>query len=424
MEVHDLIGVGFGPSNLALAIALQEHGSRGEPVRMLFLEREPRFAWHEHMMLADTRMQVAFLKDLVSLRNPRSHFSFVNYLHEQNRLQDFINLKTFYPSRHEFGDYLAWAAGHFSDCVEYGNEVLEVTPHLGQEGVHLLKVHTRDRQGQDHYHLTRHLVIGIGGSSRIPDQFVQLRHDKRIFHSSGYLKSIPEHMHAQRVAVIGAGQSAAEIFMDLPNQSANVQVDLIMRNSALRVADDSPFVNEIFNADLIDQLYDSPEQNAAYIKDFWHTNYAAADLALVENIYQVIYQQKVRGLNGHRILNNQEITAVQSCAEGVSITLKDRCRDACTTHTYDAVILATGYRRDHHLALLKPLASYLGDFRVDRQYRLHTTPDFRPSIFLQGACESSHGLSDTLLSVLATRSAQITAALTASLSACEQGQLR
>ena len=26
--VHDLIGVGFGPSNLALAIALQERGAR------------------------------------------------------------------------------------------------------------------------------------------------------------------------------------------------------------------------------------------------------------------------------------------------------------------------------------------------------------------------------------------------------------
>ncbi|MBQ3659658.1 MAG: PDZ domain-containing protein, partial [Bacteroidales bacterium] len=36
-------------------------------------------------------MQVSYLKDLATLRNPRSGFSFVSYLHDRGRLVDFIN---------------------------------------------------------------------------------------------------------------------------------------------------------------------------------------------------------------------------------------------------------------------------------------------------------------------------------------------
>ncbi len=74
-------------------------------------------------------------------------------------------------------------------------------------------------------------------------------------------------------------------------------------------------------------------------------------------------------------------------------------------------MLATGYSRDHHKSLLKPLSPYLDNFTVDRQYRLLSTANFRPAIFLQGACESSHGLSDTLLSVTAVRTDEIGEAL-------------
>ena len=44
---------------------------------------------------------------------------------------------------------------------------------------------------------------------------------------------------------------------------------------------------------------------------------------------------------------------------------------------------------------------------VDRHYRLPLTPGSEAGIFLQGCCEDSHGLSDTLLSVLAIRSQEV-----------------
>ncbi|MFN7053210.1 MAG: SidA/IucD/PvdA family monooxygenase, partial [Gemmobacter sp.] len=82
-RIHDLIGIGFGPSNLALAIALRE---RQSPLDALFLEAQPAFAWHPGMMIPGADMQVSFLKDLVSLRDPTSGFSFLSYLHEKGRL--------------------------------------------------------------------------------------------------------------------------------------------------------------------------------------------------------------------------------------------------------------------------------------------------------------------------------------------------
>ena len=49
--VYDYIGIGFGPSNLALAIATQEHALRnGLAPQVCFLEKKPAFNWHEGML--------------------------------------------------------------------------------------------------------------------------------------------------------------------------------------------------------------------------------------------------------------------------------------------------------------------------------------------------------------------------------------
>ncbi|MNT37266.1 L-ornithine 5-monooxygenase [compost metagenome] len=97
--------------------------------------------------------------------------------------------------------------------------------------------------------------------------------------------------------------------------------------------------------------------------------------------------------------------------EGLELTLRDLATGQQQTHRYDAVILATGYERRSHRELLAPLADYLEDFSVDRNYRVLASPDLQASVYLQGFCESSHGLSDTLLSVLPTRAAEIGRAL-------------
>ena len=175
MKIYDLIGIGFGPSNIALAITLEEQKQSGYGIESFFIEKQPNFAWHANMLLDNAHMQVSFLKDLATMRNPSSHFTFINYLHQKNRLQDFINLKTFFPSRHEFNDYLTWAASHFDHCCAYGEEVIEVLPEKRGDEVALLRIRSRNREQVVHERLTRNLVISIGGQPRIPESFASLK---------------------------------------------------------------------------------------------------------------------------------------------------------------------------------------------------------------------------------------------------------
>jgi lysine N6-hydroxylase/L-ornithine N5-oxygenase len=133
---------------------------------------------------------------------------------------------------------------------------------------------------------------------------------------------------------------------------------------------------------------------------------------LIEQIFNVFYQQRVTGDIRHRFLRRHEVASVSTLPEGgIQLFLRDLNAGREYSAVYDAVVLATGYGRDYHKSLLKPLSPYMDDFSVDRNYRLKSTPNFRPAIFLQGACESTHGLSDTLLSVTAVRTNEIGQAL-------------
>src|SRR5688500_16831486 len=60
MQIHDLIGIGFGPSNIALAITLEEKKQEGYYIDSFFIEKQPSFAWHANMMLENAHMQISF----------------------------------------------------------------------------------------------------------------------------------------------------------------------------------------------------------------------------------------------------------------------------------------------------------------------------------------------------------------------------
>jgi L-ornithine N5-monooxygenase len=412
MQIFDLIGVGFGPSNLALAIALDRPAGPEKRIESFFIEKQSDFAWHSDMLLEDAHMQISFLKDLVTLRDPTSPYTFLNYLHQSKRLQDFINLKTFYPSRHEFNDYLRWAARQFTPNCAYGEQVIELHPERMEDVVELIRVRSRDSEGLLHERLARNVVIGVGGAANIPESFAHLKDDPRVFHSSHYLSRIEALEHPQRIAVVGIGQSAAEIFLDLEKRFATAHIDLITRARSIKPSDDSPFVNEIFNAEYTDYIFKHTDaERASLIEEFMNTNYAAPDLELVEKVFNALYLQRVRGRERLRFLRRREIVNAHADQSCVRLGLKDYDTGGESSLPYDAIILATGYTRKQHESLLSPLRAFFQDFTVDRDYRIRSRADFRPAIFLQGSCESTHGLADTLLSLIAIRSEEIKTAL-------------
>ena len=242
---YDLVCVGFGPASLAIAVALHD---RGVKARTLFLERQQSFAWHAGMLIPGARMQISFLKDLATLRNPRSKFTFLNYLKSQNRLVSFTNLSTFLPWREEFNDYLAWCASHFRHCVHYGREAVSVSPveDDGASGViKLWHVRSRDVVTMEETTVTaKHVIIATGGEAKVPPAFPSALLNEKVVHSSRYADVVPQLLSTTNeiynIAVVGGGQSAAEIFDNLHSSYPRSKVTLFTAGSALRPSDDSP----------------------------------------------------------------------------------------------------------------------------------------------------------------------------------------
>jgi L-ornithine N5-oxygenase len=251
-EPYDLVCVGFGPASLAIAIALHDaleaasQWKHFKSPKICFLEKQQQFAWHAGMMVPGSKMQISFIKDLATVRDPRSEFTFLNYLKSEGRLVDFTNLGTFLPSRLEFGDYMRWCASRFVDVVAYGQEALEVTEAASETAssgkIESFIVKSKDvKSGQISSWHAKNVIIAVGGKPKIPSGIPQ---DPRVLHSSRYCISILDVLRdpsrSYHVAVLGSGQSAAEIFHDLYERYPNAKTTLIMRDSALRPSDDSP----------------------------------------------------------------------------------------------------------------------------------------------------------------------------------------
>ncbi|KAJ6262345.1 hypothetical protein Dda_3152 [Drechslerella dactyloides] len=422
-EVYDLICVGFGPASLAIAIAIYEMLPEARP-KVLFLERQQQFVWHAGMLLPGSKMQISFIKDLATLRDPRSEFTFLNYLKENNRLLDFINLGTFLPLREEYNDYMQWCASKFNDVVSYGETVTLVEPVKDSAGkASSFVVHSR-AGGIEERRLAKHVVVAVGGRPVLPKPLPE--YHPRVVHSSQYSSRVPQALSnlnaPYRIAVIGAGQSAAEVFSDVSSRYHNATTTLFIRGDALKPSDDSPFVNEIFNPSATDKFFQtSPEERHQQLVENRATNYSVVRLELIERIYHDIYVQRLRDPSGAswklNIRNHSEVTAFESSDKNVTLRMTHHENGVKTVeeHEFDLVIVATGYARDMHQELLAPTRELLSDpagerFPVGRDYRVQFG-DGKVStdagIYLQGCNEMTHGLSDTLLSVLAVRAGEV-----------------
>jgi len=412
IKEYDVLGVGFGPANLSIAISLEEQ-AKDKGLTYCFLEQKSHFEWHGGMLLDGTRMQISCLKDLVTLRNPTSPYSFVNYLHKKERLSAFINLGSMNPSRVEFNDYLTWVAEQFASHVHYGQRVIDIEA-IEEEGhTSKVKVTSTDIEGNKTVRIAKNLIVGMGGTPKLPKQF-EGHDDKKVIHSSKYKvwRETFSTNQPPKIAIVGAGQSAAEIFVDLTNRYAGGEIHLVNRRFAMHPADDSPFVNEVFDPEFTDHMYKSTQaQRDQILSRFSGTNYSVVDTEELNAIYELLYLQKVTGEGSHQHLRCHDIQEVALKDDKVALRLNDTINNAQSWNEYDAIILATGYRYDEFNQMLSSIEPLIENKSVERSYQLQMKSDCDVKIFLQGCCESSHGLSDTLLSILAVRSQEIVEAL-------------
>ncbi|WP_226364873.1 lysine N(6)-hydroxylase/L-ornithine N(5)-oxygenase family protein [Pseudonocardia sp. ICBG162] len=433
-EVLDVVGVGFGPSNLGIAIALLEHNATvpaDARVSARFVERQERFGWHRGMLLEDATMQVSHLKDLVTLRNPTSGFSFLSYLHDRDRLADFINYGSSFPTRREFHDYLEWAAARVGEIsaaagsavtVDYGSEVVEIEPVRGGNGVELVDVVVRTGDRVERLR-ARNVVLACGLTPVLPRGITV---GGRVWHNRDLLFRTRELAGTEptRFAVVGAGQSAAETVEHLHRTFPTAEVHAVFARYGYSPADDTSFANRIFDPAAVDDFYTAPDEVKDRILGYHaNTNYSVVDPELIEGLYRTHYHERVAGTERLRFRNVSRVADVVDVGDRVELAVESLIDGSREVITADAVVYATGYRPADPLWLLSGgldeacARDARGRLDVHRDYQLGTTAladgtAVRAGFYLQGPTEHTHGITSTLLSNIAVRSGEVVASLT------------
>lgn len=404
----ELLGIGAGPSNLALAVALEELAPNTLAPDTLIIEQHENVEWQRGMLLPWAQSQVSFLKDLVTLRNPRSKFSFLNYLHSVGRLDDFVNLGSFIPYRREISDYLTWVSRSLNRVnIEFDRTCVRIEPVVSGFGkVDGWIAHLADGTTIG----CRDLVVGAGRQPHVPAVFTGLPR-QRVIHSTEFVQRFHDlrpDAHC-RVAVIGGAQSAAEMLWTTHQQLPKSECTMIMRSIGLNNYESSKFTNELYYSSFIDDFHDArPEARNQLLREMHRSNYSGLAPGLLENLYRQIYLERLSGEERLSMMTMTEISGASVQGDELVLTLSNRRSGECRELRCDIVMLGTGFRRGMP-PMLQSLARRVGlaDVEVDRYYRLSLPNDSTANCYLQGVNEDTHGIADSLLSVLAGRSEEI-----------------
>lgn len=407
-----IAGIGFGPSNIALAVAMRDLGYN-QSVR--FFEAAPNEQWQHHMLLGGSDIQHNPLRDFSTPVNPMGYFTFTNYLKVKDKFFEYLNLGLTYAYRLEFADYVGWVRSHFADLVEPSRvERLEKTP--GQDPEWKLTL----ASGEDHF--AKVVVVGTGRSRRIP-KVPGAEGNRSAIHLSDYLAHVSDRKQTDPIVIIGASQSAAEIAIDLLRRGFS-KLYLVHRSFSLQLKDTSPFSDRVYFPEFTDYFHSLPPAARAEIgKELRRTNYSSVDKDVLDDLYRLRYQASLAGAQPLQILNNHEVVEFASNGSGQVLRVKERYLGTEQAIPCSLAIFATGFLdmgADGPDAVPAPLRglvpdllSAAGGVDVSRNYRVNFAGDETyPPLFLNGLCENSHGLGDAgSFSLVSIRAREILSAV-------------
>ncbi|MER7896982.1 lysine N(6)-hydroxylase/L-ornithine N(5)-oxygenase family protein [Streptomyces sp. NPDC096046] len=392
--IHDFVGIGLGPFNLGLACLT-------EPIDELdgvFLESKPDFEWHAGMFLDGAHLQTPFMSDLVTLADPTSPYSFLNYLKEKGRLYSFYIRENFYPLRVEYDDYCRWAAGKLSN-VRFGTTVTEVTY---EDELYVV------RTTAGAAYRARHLVLGTGTPPYIPEACQGLGGD--FLHNSRYLGRKAELQKKDSITLVGSGQSAAEIYYDLLSEIDvhGYRLNWVTRSPRFFPLEYTKLTLEMTSPEYVDYFRELPEATRYRLTAEQKGLFKGIDGDLINEIFDLLYQKNLGGQVPTRLLTNCSLNSARH--ENGTYTLGFRQEEQGKDFELDSqgLVLATGYRyaEPEFLAPVKDRLVYdsQGNFDVARNYAIDVTGR---GIFLQNAGVHTHSITSPDLGMGPYRNAYI-----------------
>ncbi|MET8678055.1 SidA/IucD/PvdA family monooxygenase [Streptomyces sp. NPDC004647] len=409
---YDLVGVGIGPFNLSLA-ALAD----GVPgFRSLFLDAKPAFSWHPGLLMEGTTLQVPFLADLVTMADPTSPWSYLNYLRSHERMFKFFFSERFHIPRREYDHYCRWVAERLSSC----RFDAQVTALEWDEGADAFAVVYRSAAGAESRVLARQVVLGVGTDPVVPEPLRSLltdTHAGRILHSADYRTHQARLAAADDVTVIGSGQSGAEVALDLLRHQdgdgeGGPYVRWLARTTAFAPMEYSKIGLEHFTPDYIRYFRHLPEATRErLVREQWQL-YKGVSEETLGDIHDELYERTIGGGEPRAALQpGVEIVAAAADGDGYLLTCRHQQQESLFEIRTSAVVAATGYAASRP-AFLDAMAGLVdwddrGRYQIDGDYRVALDPRVSGTLYVQNAELHTHGVSAPDLTLGAWRAATI-----------------
>ncbi len=402
--VHDFVAVGVGPFNLGLACL----SSALTDLRCVFLDKGEEFNWHPGMLIDGVTLQSPFLADLVSMADPTSPFSYLNYRKQQGSLFNFFVRENYYLERQEYNRYCRWAVSRL-DNIRFNHHVEQVVYHPEQRVYRVSGIETKENEPFSF--LAKKLVVGIGMKPRIPDCLRSVPNGIDL-HSSRYLKSKPDLQKRKKITVIGGGQSGAEIFYDLLKDSGHFgyQLDWVTRAPRFFQMETAKLTLEILSGDYGTYFHALDKPTKQKIIEEQKSIYNGVNQSLIDKIYDFLDASRHGELPQVQLMPCMNLIDVEqdNNTDGFFLLFAHTQTDQrYQTHT-DGLVLSSGY-----LYEVPPFMEGVFD-RIDRdeqgKYRQkeNWSVDIHGrEIFVQNAGFESHGLINQDLGMACYRNSRI-----------------
>ncbi|WP_433293964.1 lysine N(6)-hydroxylase/L-ornithine N(5)-oxygenase family protein [Actinoplanes sp. CA-030573] len=398
MRTHDFVAVGVGPFNLGLAALTADlPGLDG-----VFLERRPGFDWHPGLMLEGVTIQVPFLADLVTMADPTSRFSFLNYLKHTGRLYPFYIRESFYPLRAEYNAYCRWVAAQLPSIR--WNTPVETVTHDGEAYL----VHAAGETFR-----ARKLVLGIGTAPRVP----AVADQGPYVHSADYLPNKARLQGLDSITVVGSGQSAAEIYHDLLGEidRHGYHLSWLTRSPRFFPMEYTKLTLEMTSPEYIRYHHALPAGTRDRLAREQRHLYKGISGDLIDAIHETLYAKSVAGPVPTTLLTGAELAGViwDEPAQRYTLALHHAEQGRSFTAITQGLILATGYA-PRVPSFLDPVRHRI---RWDERGRFDVAVDYSidaagTEIFVQNAEEHTHSLTAPDLGMGAYRNSVIIKGLT------------
>lgn len=399
MHVHDFVGIGLGPFNLGLACLTDPL----DEVDGVFLEAREQFSWHPGLLLEDATLQVPFLADLVTMADPTSPYSFLNYLKERGRLYAFYIRESFYPLRREYDDYCRWAAEQLG-AVEFRRRVERVEY---DDALGAYRVQSVDPiNGGRHEYAGRRLVLGIGSRPHVPEALAGLTGPA--WHTADYLTAREDLLGHDDITVVGSGQSAAEVFSDLLDRvPESTRVRWLTRSPRFFPLEYTKLTLELTSPEYSAHFRSLPAQRRTELLREQAGLYKGISGDLVDQIHEQLYRRSLTPATAPQLLSSCAVTGAASLPEGgFELQAHHLDDDRALRLRTGALVLGTGYASTPP-EFLAPIAERLrwedGRPAADERFAL----DDAGTVLVQNAELATHGFVAPDLGMGAWRNAAI-----------------